>query len=358
MTNRRRNPGFTLIELLVVITIIAILIALLLPAVQQAREAARRSACQNNLKQLVLATHNYEQTHTFLPLGGINFSPNELSWWNITADCKFESTSINFSGVAANWIVSCLPMLEQPALFDNYVFHTQAANGDGLGSCPVDSCNQTGTYCRQRPEFLYCPSHPENAQTNVQIGALEFMARGNYAGCFGAGTLRQSTFNVTLGGVRETFFSGNRTGVNQSSTTRGNIGGFFAVNRGLRMGDIKDGTSNTIAISEVKFTDELLQLGDSRGVWPVYAMGSSAFSTGRNPNSAVADEIPQCIDETVAPCITVNGPNQIAAARSFHANGVQVALADGSVRFISNDVDDAVWVALGTRNNRENPGNF
>src|SRR5438445_10194182 len=116
----RSSRGFTLIELLVVIAIIAVLIALLLPAVQAAREAARRAQCTNNLKQLALSVHNYEQTHSMLPLGAFYMFPQTCNRWK----------------QAHSFFVGLLPFMEQGSASNsfNYSLHPyQAANSTVMG---------------------------------------------------------------------------------------------------------------------------------------------------------------------------------------------------------------------------------
>ena len=115
---RRVGPGFTLVELLVVIVIIGILIALLLPAVQSAREAARRAQCQNNLKQLALALHNYHGSYQFFP---------PSSNWN-----GIPPQSGNTASLSPNWVIAVLPFLEQQALFNRFVF-TKPGTHPGCG---------------------------------------------------------------------------------------------------------------------------------------------------------------------------------------------------------------------------------
>ncbi|WP_339727431.1 DUF1559 domain-containing protein [uncultured Gimesia sp.] len=313
----RRSRGFTLIELLVVIAIIAILIALLLPAVQQAREAARRSSCKNNLKQLGLALQNYQETHSVFPPGGV------------IGPCA-GNPPVNLSGIqdcaggqslGGNWLLYVLPQMEQTGLWDIAAPILSARD-------PLDYMNNK--FGHFTPVAFRCPSHPVDRRKDVGFRALENMSRGNYAANYGSGDLLDS------------YTSQN--------------GGIFTINSSIRMTDIKDGSSNTVLVSEVQYRDSVRT--DSRGAWVYSGMGGSAFSTGRNPNSVIPDILDSCSNSTELPCSTAIDGTQIAAARSFHVGGVQVCFADGSGRFISENISAEIWKALGTRIGGEVIGEF
>ncbi|QDT29186.1 Fimbrial protein precursor [Gimesia panareensis] len=308
--------GFTLIELLVVIAIIAILIALLLPAVQQAREAARRSQCKNNLKQLGLALQNYHETHGVFPPGGVIGTCAGSPPTNISGiqECSGQS-------LGGNWLLYILPQMEQSPLWEKAAPILNTNN-------PLDSMNNVfGHYA---PAAYRCPSHPWDRRSNVAFRALEHMSRGNYAANFGSGDLTASYTNTN--------------------------GGVFTINSAIGIRDIKDGTSNTLLTGEVNYIND--NTSDVRGAWVYSGMGGSSFSTGRNPNSTTADILASCSSTTEMPCTAGNDGTQIAALRSQHVGGVQVGLADGSCRFISENISQAIWNALGTRNNREVIDNF
>ena len=324
---RRSRQAFTLVELLVVIAIIGILVALLLPAVQAAREAARRMQCTNNLKQLGLAAHNYHDTYKTLPVGGLCTVRRAGSQ---CSTARIESPGRQCGGHASNWIVSCFPFLEQNALFEDY---KKQHRQNGL--CALDESNEADSYARQILPFARCPSNPPSKINNITIRSIEAMSRGNYAACFGSGTMRQSYRNQNVAGVPS--------------------GGAYGPNVEITMASIIDGTSNTIAMSEVRYTTST-QGGtnaDSRGVWAYYGMGSSSFSTGFTPNSRRRDEISRCRDTVMAPCFNRNSATQIAGARSYHPGGVVAGIADASTRFIPDTVDARIWLGLGTRNGGE-----
>ncbi|WP_166825727.1 DUF1559 domain-containing protein [Thalassoroseus pseudoceratinae] len=309
------RQGFTLIELLVVIAIIAILIALLLPAVQQAREAARRTQCRNNLKQFGLALHNYHGTYGMFPPGGVIGACAGNPPTIITG--AQECGNFNGQSLGGNWALYVLPYMEQGNLWEKA--RPILAGGD-----PLDNMNNVfGHYA---PPGYLCPSHSEGGgNASVYFRSLEHMSRGNYAANYGSGDLLAS-YNSSTGGA-------------------------FAINRSYRFRDFRDGTSNTAALSEVRFRDD--DNSDSRGTWVYSGMGGSAFSTGRAPNSDTPDIIPSCRNVAILPCTEANDGTQIAAARSEHTGGVHTLMADGGVTFVSESIDAAVWAGVGTRSGNE-----
>jgi hypothetical protein len=208
-----------------------------------------------------------------------------------------------------------LPFIEQQEIYENYYARRN-------GTDPLDSCNEPDAYARRfLPEFT-CPSNQGYQGDDISIPNIEALARGNYVACFGAGNLNDSWTNLDLQGA-------------------------YGVNTRVDFGDVTDGTSSTLAISEVKSS---LQKTDSRGVWALYAMGSSSFSSGRAPNSPVDDLVPRCTDTKVGPCgANTEDGTQIAAARSHHPGGVVVSMVDGSTRFVSRTVNLTVWNAMGTK---------
>ncbi len=202
--SRSKRCGFTLVELLVVIAIIGILIALLLPAVQAAREAARRSQCSNNLKQAGLALHNYESAYLSFPfrMGGTEIGVETV--------CNL--------GRASGWI-PLLPFMEQAPLYD--------AIKAGAGYAPYGPVSWTTAFAPWTAAVpgLLCPSDPKITKTAAELG------KTSYAFSMGDSiNLRSSSYNAF------------------STTT--NHRGLFWKKSGVRLRDITDGTSNTIAVSE------------------------------------------------------------------------------------------------------------
>jgi hypothetical protein len=117
--------------------------------------------------------------------------------------------------------------------------------------------------------------------------------------------------------------------------------------------DVKDGLSHTVALGELRYNSE--STSDSRGVWIYGAMGSSAFSTQTTPNSTIADVVVVCVGSTTLfPCSTSSTfTNHVAAARSRHMGGSFIGFGDGAVKFVSENVNTAVWQGLGTRSGGE-----
>ena len=316
-----RRRGFTLIELLVVIAIIAVLIALLLPAVQQAREAARRTQCKNNLKQLGLAIHNYESTFTVFPMARALPFP------------------FVFSPQAR-----ILPYVDQANL-NNLINFNDAPLNFGIPGMPDGATNATAAKTKL-PLYL-CPSDQSSIPGNV-YGPTNYVAN--------VGTGLTSAGDIDKGE------------------------GMFTTNSSLGFRSITDGTSNTVAFSESLVGDGQSPSGsvpsDSRramfevsgaaapdpatcsaatgGAWNGQRSakwinghyGDSLYNHFLTPNSRTWD--------------CDNGYHNMAlvAARSLHVGGVHVTLCDGSVKFISENIDYVIWRALSTRAGGELIGDF
>ncbi|GAA4421102.1 DUF1559 domain-containing protein [Bremerella cremea] len=322
----RRHGAFTLVELLVVIAIIGVLIALLLPAVQQAREAARRMDCANRMKQLQLAIHNYHDTFLAFPSGVINNrgdNPNGAHGSGTPA-------------IGGSWSLLILSHIEQSAMHDQFmvIAQSEVEVADWLGNSRYTS--QGMNVGSEQLDAMLCPSHPTTSEKLANGTGLEDLARGNYVACYG------------------------KAGYGAVHTNNGDEGGVFGNNSGFSMRDVTDGTANTISLSELQFrlpsgTGPSYQ--DSRGVWAYGAMGAACFSTKTGPNSTTPDGVWGCrnFPEEGMPCTQIGSPytEMYSAARSYHPGGVMGAMTDGSVRFLSETVDLAIWQALGSRGGRE-----
>jgi len=289
---KRQKTGFTLVELLVVIAIIGILIALLLPAVQAAREAARRMQCSNNLKQIGVSLHNHHDTFKEFP----------------------EGLDFNGSRPITSWVRGILPFMEQQAVYDLFDMNQEWWRPQNQ---PVRAVKLTE---------LRCPSDI-NAETHNT--AYDFGYRGNYAANTGLGLYK-------------------RADDNPKSQTLLTIAGPFAPNYSASFGKISDGSSNTVAISEIRKADG----NDGRGA--LFAdPGSVLYTHDYLPNELVADLTERCVSEEKAPCSPAGSSGYRLTARSDHPGGVNLLLFDGSVRFASETVSRPVWQAAATMSEGE-----
>lgn len=347
------KKAFTLIELLVVIAIIGILIGLLLPAVQKVRSLAALLQCKNNLKQIGLACHNYLETNKTFPsfVTIVNPPANSVGLSDVLS-------SYRIPGFGPNWCVFILPYLEQENLFNNYssgIFNYKISNGSDLSWRGLRSANI---------KMMLCPSD-SGSETQFSLNGGNW-ARGNYAANGGPGDIQN-----TIGG-NSTFNPTNGPAVNLIGI--GFTGGPMAINWGASIQDILDGSSNTILLNEVRIG---LNAFDRRGVWSMGLCGSSV--TGANnrgdcilPNDSVeySDDIEDC--QAVRQALGLgnsglgkigmgcsndygprNWPNYQAQARSRHSDGVNSCFADGSVRFIKNNINQIVWGYIQSRNDEQ-----
>lgn len=326
----RISRGFTLVELLVVIAIIGVLVALLLPAVQAAREAARRAQCTNNIKQLALACISHHDVHKAFP-PAFTYSEKALTSRGGLANVH----SNPWHG--PNWVIMILPYIEQQVLYDQFDL-TEYISAD------VNQLPRSQTI-----ETLLCPTDGAfNAQpfsVPAGLGGANW-ARGNYGANGSINHAKEGNVAWSPTKVDTAFYwyDSNWT------WTRGVMGG----NTALSIKEIEDGTTNTVLLTELRAG---LSPGDRRGIWAMGMAGASsvwAHSTDDciGPNSCLpgADNIMGSA-RTVAEvgesvmlqnCMAVGGggsaSNQ-AAPRSQHVGGVMVAFADGSVTFITENIE-------------------
>jgi prepilin-type N-terminal cleavage/methylation domain-containing protein/prepilin-type processing-associated H-X9-DG protein len=359
-TQRPSCRGFTLIELLVVIAIIAILIALLLPAVQQAREAARRSTCRNQLKQLGLALHNYHDVAGSFPYGR----------GGTTGGGRNASNNNEGSG-----LVMLLPYLDQAPLYN--VLSSPQTFGDvsvqAFGPSALAGASSWYEPFGHEIPVLHCPSSQQ-----VPGGHFNGTARTNYG------------------------FSYGDTATEMGS--RVNVRGLFGFQTSFGIRDITDGSSNTIAMGEIassRDTRSILGRGIARdvgagilsspiecftfanqgvpgqynagvslGVWRgnVWGSGMPAYT---GVNTILPPNSPSCMQSDS----WSNSSRGQLPVTSMHVGGAHVLMADGAVRFISENIDTGniaapdvtvhggpspygVWGALGSIAGNETIGEF
>jgi prepilin-type N-terminal cleavage/methylation domain-containing protein len=316
----KKWSAFTLIELLVVVAIIGILVAILLPAVQQAREASRRIACTNNLRQLGVALHNFYSTHQRLPPGRGDPLPGVFSAHAFLLDHleqTFVRETIDFRKAPTTFTVA------------GGVVH------DGTANLPAATA---------RLSVLQCPTDPlAGGVPESEFGST------NYAANAGSGLKKWGSLTDADG----VFFKGSR----------------------IRLRDITDGSTHTVAMSErlngpgaqdsgyLESDVQRLMLEipggndttpaacaspDSgncyreRGAkWILGNYGNTLYNHYYAPNTPTWD------------CMNLQQQKALSAARSMHLGGVMALLCDGSVRFASDSIHPSLWQALATRETGE-----
>ncbi len=305
--------AFTLVELLVVIAIIAILVALLLPAVQSARAAARRVECANNMRQVGIAILQYHDVRSAFPAASIRGAIHNDSRWE---------------GVNISWIAALLPYLEQAPLADRVDWSHRATTSANRYVRDIDL------------GVVRCPSDDAGE-------VLATYAPTNYVACYGASQFSSHRF---VGSAHAVAFDPRESAPD----------GAFYIDSRVKIRQISDGLSHTLVVSECLIgrpgIDDLGEAsaapclesagnGDSgeindRGASWFYAVRNQfwGFSTRLAPNDPVGRHRECMAGSAIG----------LFAARSLHSGGVNCSLADGSVQFVTDDIDPATWSGAGT----------
>jgi prepilin-type N-terminal cleavage/methylation domain-containing protein/prepilin-type processing-associated H-X9-DG protein len=281
-----RRYAFTLVELLVVIAIIGILVALLLPAIQAAREAARRAECQSNLKQLALATHNYHDTHKVLPMNNV-------------------PRPVRPGPNGFSWIAMTLPYFEETTLHEQLDFNlplieSTVSDNRTLVQTPIDT--------------LLCPTDPTPAVRN-NLAQWWNWPSGN-VGSAGRGPAAVTCY---MGFQGDWFDTTPPDGLFERQTS---------YSLGFR--DIIDGTSNVMAIGE---------RSPSYSCWCAWAAANGAWIVTRYRINQIRETDP------VPSAPEIGGVRY--GAVSLHPGGIQVAFADGSVHFLSENMNHTIYKQIG-----------
>ncbi|MDO5554563.1 MAG: DUF1559 domain-containing protein [Planctomycetia bacterium] len=332
-----RAAGFTLVELLVVIAIIGVLIALLLPAVQAAREAARRMQCTNNLKQIGLAMHNYHDTVGQFPSGYVTNA--------VTAP----ETTFGDTGPGWGWGALILPFSEQSSLYDSLMH----------GCCPVYYTSNAEAVKKMIP-FYICPSDPNGRELSDIEGdtegtCLKYVAddpASSHSDASVVGTdvkFGRSCYTACNGTDESWSYGGNGVTGGGDAMIRQKADGAFFRNSKTSTASVLDGLSNTIFAGECSST-----LGNKvwAGVWP------DAYVWCKRPGRVIDNEAaatlvlfhtgPSNAEWTNLGKIIIHGPNDpvyIMACGTFahHAGGMNAVYGDGSVRFISETMNQKLY---------------
>jgi len=304
--------GFTLIELLVVISIIGILVSLLLPAVQSARAAAHRAQCLNNMKQIGLALHNYESSNKRFPPGGLNGSGSSYghSWW-----------------------VRILPVVEQNAVYDR--FNQKASNSGWVGGSAWAGNQQHQTLLKGVTfPFMHCPASPlpRMVLLDPAHAGPPGIASTTYTGVAGA-TDHRTARSGSKGRISE--------------------GGVLILQRGIKIAEIVDGTTNTIMVAEQSDwcrdangakVDCRSDCGHGFSMGP----GNDGWDRAFNTTTVIyrVNEKSSTSPGVAGNCGT-NSPIQ-----STHTGGANMLLADGSVRFVAEGIAIQTLYNLSNRDDR------
>lgn len=343
--NARR--GFTLVELLVVIAIIGILIALLLPAVQAAREAARRSQCANNLKQIGLALHNFENVYKRFPVG------------------QPDDDNDNYS-----WSAYLLPFVEQQPMYDKLrsggaalVYYKTGSNSEMHGAVPPDP---TGAHTLPSPVTSSTDSYNWWSQVGSNHGNPDgtrgvaaktvlnaFVCPSDVLPSTDNDGFGKSNYCACLGGENPWVSQFNNGGLSWSSPSRTTQTGVFRLAQDnsnthcVSLAEITDGTSNVLVVGEVSITANVTTSAIS-SVFPLWAGGNNNGNGQWRICSWARITGPNCY---INNRVVANNIGSLSwsdySYGSQHPGGAMFLLGDGSTRFLSETIDTTLYERLG-----------
>ena len=331
-----RRKGFTLIELLVVIAIIAILIGLLLPAVQKVRDAAARMKCQNNLKQIALASHAYEAAYGYFPPGLTTFKTG-----------KYCGSTV---------FTKILPFIEQGALAAKMVQDISDLNGDNTGVLQnSQSTADTSLTATTIPTFI-CPNDKLDPRPFQLSNTTSGYAVGWFSGCSYGGSAGTTAYYV------DKFNYDGMFSIVGVAIYTGRDSGEKTTLNGYRIAQVTDGTSQTLFFGEKYHGDpvfEQLQPTCTNFKYPLSSWSAWGWNGGYNGTGMVlggaqynATQV-QPINYRLpagTPCGYPALDDRANAWGSGHTGGANFALTDGSVRFLRNDISMAVFLLVAKRN--------
>jgi prepilin-type N-terminal cleavage/methylation domain-containing protein/prepilin-type processing-associated H-X9-DG protein len=375
--NRRKSAGFTLIELLVVISIIGILVALLLPAVQKVRDAAARMSCSNNLKQISLATLNYETTGGLLPWNAITKNNEQIPYIPYTANTATAVGNQAGTQGRCSVLVTILPYLEQNNLYPLWTFN--------VDWCDANYNAAPGGLLSYQIKTYICPAAPNNGTATYSAKYITSSAAlGGYNNAFAPPSAPGSAVNIYGNPVYPGSGANSPTGYPadyapccQVKIAKDPTGAPYSVtnpyfapyyniytgpypappnvyptqgamrqNEGTRIIDIKDGTSSTTLYSEDG--GRALQYYSNRVSAPLGSTENGAiWADSDNRITVTGTDTTGTTSFGTGPCV-MNCNNQQGDIYSFHQGGANISFVDGSVRFVNQNIPAGVMASLVT----------